>query len=81
VQPFVMADDDDLDFINHAREDVPALLAEVERLRAGLRTVQAADCCGCSLYADVAEAVLDGRDVELLDGGRGIRRVEPAEPQ
>lgn len=30
-----------LDFITHAREDVPALLAEVERLRAELAAIRA----------------------------------------
>jgi hypothetical protein len=31
--------DDDATFIVHAREDVPALVAEVERLREALRTI------------------------------------------
>ena len=38
--------DEDLDFIAHAREDVPALLAEVERLREALAVV-VADCPIC----------------------------------
>ena len=41
IEPDWQRDDDeaDADFIAHAREDIPALLAEVERLRVALERV------------------------------------------
>lgn len=41
--------DADADFIAHAREDVPALLAEVERLSRNLE-LASAECCDLSAY-------------------------------
>lgn len=51
---------EDVMFIAHAREDVPALVAEVERLRAALEAVSAV--YGPGDYAhDTAHAALDGQ--------------------
>jgi hypothetical protein len=38
------------------------LEAEVTRLRAALLAVEQADCCGCSVYANIARRALDGKD-------------------
>ena len=45
----------DATFIAHAREDVPALLAEVERLRADNRQLRCALVAGCNAVAEVNE--------------------------
>lgn len=49
----------DAEFIAHAREDVPALVAEVERLQTALGAIQAV-CPAGHVCHDVAHATLDG---------------------
>lgn len=49
----------DAEFVAHAREDVPALLAEVDRLRDAAEDREATDCCGQEARAVKAEAALD----------------------
>lgn len=50
----------DADFIAHAREDIPALLAEVERLRNGIAT--AIKETSCDDTWDYLNRVLDGKE-------------------
>lgn len=54
---WINAEQEDMEFIAHARTDVPDLVAEVEKLRAALdelvgivnahRRARGSDCCGC----------------------------------
>lgn len=43
-----------------------AALLEVERLRLALERIEAEECCGCSVYARIARAALEGK--ALPDG-------------
>lgn len=70
--------DSDADFIAHAREDVPALLAEVERLSRNLE-LASAECCDLSAYRQLvreehpAEVAALTAEVERLR--ERVRRV------
>lgn len=75
-----MADDPgvlaDAEFITHAREDVPALLAEVDRLRAALHTARAshADQWGDDITcADADDAQLTAARDAVADARRAER--------
>lgn len=47
-------------FIAMARTAIPQLLARVREIEKGLRLVTATDCCGCSIFHEIAEAALTG---------------------
>jgi hypothetical protein len=40
--------------------EIVAGMNDVERLRAALEAVNNADCCGCSVYGNIARAALSG---------------------
>jgi hypothetical protein len=53
----------DAEFIAHAREDIPALIAEVERLRAALKEAPHAPDVEALAQLEAIAAVLDGQAV------------------
>ena len=72
---------EDANFITHAREDIPALLAEIDRLKAGLNAVQelindSHGVIGLHLNGDVApwDSLLEGGYYEdwLLAFGKAM---------
>jgi len=60
--------EENTEFIAHARDDIPALLAEVERLRVGLRQIAESKYCD---YAETSSGIYKGcYGVGVTDGHR-----------
>jgi hypothetical protein len=57
---------EDAEFIAHARKDVPALLAEIDRLRGNLRTIEVLTTCGDT--KDFAKRALANEATIVLGG-------------
>lgn len=51
--------------------------AEIARLRKALEDIEYAECCGCSIYGEIARAALNGETIEVEHEVGGKSRVKP----